>query len=96
MTSAVVGVIAIAVTMHLDCPVRHPSPKKSPGPRIATTASLPLSLTTVSFTFTLLNVHDSFRGISLGEDGFFFSELEDLSSQAGRVEKHSHIESRTF
>jgi hypothetical protein len=29
---------------------RHPSPKKSPGPRIATTASLPGSLTTVSLT----------------------------------------------
>jgi len=30
-------------------PARQPSPKKSPGPRIATTASLPVSCTTVSF-----------------------------------------------
>ena len=29
---------------------RQPSPKKSPGPRMATTASLPTSLTTESFT----------------------------------------------
>ena len=33
--------IAVAVEMRRGCPVRHPSPKKSPAPRIATTASLP-------------------------------------------------------
>ena len=36
--------------MRLACPAMHPSPKKSPGPSIATTASLPLEFTTESFT----------------------------------------------
>src|SRR6267378_8501317 len=50
MTSTVVGATVVAVAMQMDWPARHPSPKKSPGPRIATTASFPVSLTTVSFT----------------------------------------------
>src|ERR1700687_2346711 len=49
MTSTVVGDMAVAVAMQMDWPARHPSPKKSPGPSMATTASLPVSLTTVSF-----------------------------------------------
>src|SRR6267143_2148057 len=50
MTSTVVGAIVVAVAMQMDWPARHPSPKKSQGPRIATTRSFPVSLTTVSFT----------------------------------------------
>src|ERR1700691_5262818 len=50
ITSAVVGVTAVAVPMRMGCPARQPSPKKSPGPKIATTASLPASFTTESRT----------------------------------------------
>src|SRR6266480_4373847 len=41
---------ALVVAMRSGWPFRHPSPKKWPGPRIATTASLPCSETTVSLT----------------------------------------------
>src|SRR5260221_5871836 len=51
VTRTVVGVVALAVAVQMDWPARHPSPKKSPGPRMATTASLPISLTTMYMTF---------------------------------------------
>src|SRR5438445_66157 len=35
------SVIAVAVAMRSGCPARHPSPKKSPPLKIATTASFP-------------------------------------------------------
>jgi hypothetical protein len=40
-------VIVTAVAMRRGCPVRHPSPQNSSGPRTAMTASLPCSETTV-------------------------------------------------
>ena len=42
------GVIAVALPMRIGWPAMHPSPKKSPGPSIATTASLPVRDTTDS------------------------------------------------
>ena len=42
MRRIVLGVIAMALTMRTGWPARHPSPKNSPGPSIATTASLPV------------------------------------------------------
>src|SRR6266702_1577392 len=42
--------IAVALAMRTDCPARHPSPKKSPGSSIATTASRPVFELTESFT----------------------------------------------
>src|SRR3954470_4184583 len=44
------GVIAVALPILKGCPVRHPSPKKSPGPSIATTASRPFFESTDNFT----------------------------------------------
>jgi hypothetical protein len=44
------SVIAVAVAMRSGCPARLPSPKKSPLPKIATTASFPRVERTVSFT----------------------------------------------
>src|ERR1051326_7475110 len=35
------GVMAVALPIRIGCPARHPSPKKSPGPSMATTASRP-------------------------------------------------------
>src|SRR5439155_13385401 len=43
-------VSAVALPMRTGWPARHPSPKKSPGPSIATTASLPVLESTDSFT----------------------------------------------
>src|ERR1700686_3422887 len=43
-------VIAKAVAIRRGCPARHPSPQKSPGPRIATTASFPCSEWATIFT----------------------------------------------
>ena len=45
-----VGVMAVALPMRTGWPARHPSPKKSPGPSIATTASLPAFESTDSLT----------------------------------------------
>ena len=42
-------VTAMTVAIRCVCPARQPSPKKSSAPRIAMTASLPCSETTVSF-----------------------------------------------
>ena len=47
------SVTAETVDRRRGCPVKHPSPKKSPIPRSATTASLPCSETTVFLTLPL-------------------------------------------
>jgi hypothetical protein len=47
------SVTAETVDRRRGCPVKHPSPKKSPVPRSATTASLPCSETTVFLTLPL-------------------------------------------
>src|SRR5438034_16502 len=44
------AVIAVALPIRTDCPARHPSPKKSPGLIIPTTASRPVGESTESFT----------------------------------------------
>ena len=40
----------VAVPMRTGCPARQPSPRKSPGPSMATTASLPAEDSTESLT----------------------------------------------
>src|SRR5579864_721252 len=50
MMSTVLGLIAVAFPMRWGWPAKLPSPKKSPGPRMAMIASLPLSLTAVILT----------------------------------------------
>ena len=44
------AIVAMAVAMRTGCPARAPSPKKSPGPSIATVASLPAWEMTRSLT----------------------------------------------
>jgi hypothetical protein len=44
------SVIAVAVAMRRGCPVRHPSPQNSSGPKTATMASFPCSEMTVTLT----------------------------------------------
>jgi hypothetical protein len=50
MRRTVVGTTAVAVPILTGWPARHPSPKKSPGPSIPTTASFPAEDKTDSFT----------------------------------------------
>ena len=45
-----VRMTAVAVPMRNGCPARQPSPRKSPGPSMATTASLPAEDSTESLT----------------------------------------------
>ena len=45
--------IAVTVAMRRDWPFMQPSPKKSPGPMIASTASLPFSEVTVILALPL-------------------------------------------
>ena len=49
-TSTLVAAMAVALPIRTGWPARHPSPKKSPGPSIATTASLPAFESTDSLT----------------------------------------------
>ena len=52
---------AVAVPMRNGCPAKEPSPKKSPGPSMATTASLPDEDSTESFTPALLDIEHAVR-----------------------------------
>ena len=62
MRNAVVGRTAVAVLMRTGWPARHPSPRKSPGPRMATTASLPVADNTESFTLPSWRWKTEFAG----------------------------------
>jgi len=48
--TTVTSVVADAEAIRAGWPARHPSPKKSPGPSMATTPDFPRSETTVSVT----------------------------------------------
>ena len=50
MNRIVVGIMAVALTVRSGCPARQPSPKNSPGPRVATSATWPFPETAVSLT----------------------------------------------
>jgi hypothetical protein len=68
------SVIAVAVAMRTGCPARHPSPKKSPFPKIATTASFPRGEDRQPH-LPSLNVKNSVCRIALREDGAFLAIL---------------------
>ena len=88
----VLGVIAVALPMRTGWPARHPSPKKSPGPSIATTASLPVFESTDSFTPPVLDVHDALAAVALREDRLVSPVFHDLFREAGRIEKRLRVE----
>ncbi len=60
--------IAVAVAMRSGWAVRHPSPRKSPVPKVAMIASLPLLETTVSLDFAFLDIKDGVRRVALREN----------------------------
>jgi hypothetical protein len=80
ITSTVVAVIAVAIPMRNGTPARHPSPKKSPGPNSATTASLPALIHYRQLYAALLNVHDVG---SHSHPGSKFSAIFDTPSPLG-------------
>ena len=50
VAAGLVATMAVAVPIRTGWPASAPSPTKSPGPNVATTASLPVLETTASFT----------------------------------------------
>jgi hypothetical protein len=71
----------------------HPSPKKSLGPNIATTASFPDPFTTDNFHCAFLDVHHIVRGIALRIDGFAFPIVDDLSRHSRGIKEGLGVES---
>ncbi len=91
ITSSVDGVAAVVVPMRNVWPAMQPSPKKSPGPNIATTSSLPEPLTTDNFTPPFCTYY-RLRGITLGVNGFISAIFHDFSGYAGSIEKRLRVE----
>jgi hypothetical protein len=60
--------MALVVAMGSGWPFRHPSPKKWPGPRIATTGFLALLRNDREFDLAVLNVKNRVRDLSLRKD----------------------------
>ena len=83
--------VAVAVPMRMSCPASAPSPKKSPGTSIATTASLPIRESKEASHFALDMPH-VVAEVALGKDDLAFSILHDSSGRSGRFEILLHIE----
>ena len=93
MLSAVVGTTASAVPMRTCCPARHPSPKKSPGPSIATTASFPVKERTELHAASL-HVEHAVRLVPLCEHEGAAGKADDPPGDGGRLEKRMQIEGK--
>ena len=96
---SVVGVMAVAVPIRTVWPAMQPSPKKSLGPNIATTASFPDPFTTENFTppfwtyMTLLAAVSPWRinRFVSPKFGNFSSPLPQYRGRpAGRTHRPSH------
>jgi hypothetical protein len=74
-------------------PAMPPSPKKSPEPKMATTASLPPSFHNGEFDVSFLDIHDRIRSLALRENGLLLAELLNLSRCPVRLEKDLRNES---
>src|ERR1022692_1956765 len=81
------SVIAVAEHRRRGCPVRQPSPKKSPLFRMPIVASFPICDTTVSFTFPSLYIKNSIGRVALNKDRLLLGKSFDLSTAVdGRKE----------
>jgi hypothetical protein len=67
MRMQVPEVIAVAAAIHTGCPARHPSPAKSPGPRMATTASFPCRGRDRQLDAALQDIENRACGVTLRE-----------------------------
>src|ERR1035438_9618100 len=89
------GDMVVQVAMRLTCPPRHPSPKKSPAPSIAMTASLPCWEITVSLTLisqqgreaviAMLGAGDDRFPALLGDHGQFDLAFADIEDRIRRI-----------
>src|ERR1700683_2946291 len=86
------SVMAETVARRSGSPVKHPSPKKSPVPRSATTASFPCSETTVFLDLAALNVENGIRRFALRVDNLTLPIIDNGSSAVHFRQKHLGIE----
>src|SRR5258708_25116679 len=86
------SVTAETVARRSGCPVKHPSPKKSPVPRTATTASFPCSETTVFLTLPTMNVKNRIRGFALRVDNLVLPIIGNGSPPVYFRQKYFGIE----
>src|ERR1700691_5751153 len=85
------SVMAVAEHRRSGCPVRQPSPKKSPLFRMPIVASFPIRDTTVSFTFPSLYIKNSIGRIALSKDRLFSGKRFDLSTAVDGREEYLGI-----
>jgi hypothetical protein len=79
--------IAVAEHRRSGCPVRQPSPKKSLSFRNADCGFLPISETTVRFTFPSFYIKNSIGRVALSKDRLLFGKGFDLPTTVdGRKE----------
>ena len=88
--------IAVTVAMRRGWPFMQPSPKKSPGPMIASTASLPFSEVTVILALPLLQIIDRVGGVALREDDVIGAKLHVRPAGADSGQKFLGIERESF
>src|ERR1700730_18516838 len=96
MTSAVVGVIAVAVPIQIVCPARHPSPKKIAWSQNRHDCLFADLIDNRESHTALLNVHHMLGGVALRKYGLFSSKFCDFSRHAGRIEKSLDVERGLF
>src|SRR6476619_5322026 len=85
-------VSAETVDRRSSSPAKHPSPKKSPLPKSATTASFPCSEDDGLFDLAALNVENGIRTIALPEHNLTLSVIGNASSAICFREKLLGIE----
>jgi hypothetical protein len=85
------SVTATADARRSGCPIRHPSPKKSPAPRMATTASLPCRRDQ-DLDLALLDVEHRIGGRALLKNDPIRLEGGNASTAIKRGEKHVWVE----
>ena len=80
------SVIAVAAAMRCVCPTRHPSPKKWPCARMATTASFPWSETTLILIFPLwkADLRPQLAVLGAGRTPTLADKIVNLAEQVSR------------
>src|SRR5947209_1710798 len=96
MTSTMLAVIAVAFPTRIGWPAMHPSPKKSPGCKIANDGLFAHSAEGSYFDRTLLNVHDGIGWRTLLKNDLSFLEMSDFSVHTRRIEESLRVEFRFF
>ena len=75
--------MAMASAIRSGCPARHPSPKKSPPLKMATTASFPCLESTLKLNLALRDIENVVCRVALGENGIVGMVFGDRSATVG-------------